>query len=125
MLGKSRAFSSFSVDDIGRAKKFYGETLGLEVADGEMGTLELRVAGGTPIFVYPKPDHAPATFTVLNFPVENVEEAVSALTRRGVKFEIYDLPDIKTDAKGIARGHGPTMAWFKDPAGNVIGILEQ
>jgi len=125
MLGDKPAFSSFSVDDISRARAFYHEVLGLQVSDGMMGTLELHVgAGAPPVFVYPKKDHEPATFTVLNFPVASVEEAVGALTRRGVKFERYDLPDIKTDDRGIARGPGPTMAWFKDPAGNIFSILE-
>jgi catechol 2,3-dioxygenase-like lactoylglutathione lyase family enzyme len=124
MLLRSKAFSSFSVDDLGRAREFYGRTLGLDVAQTPEG-LELRVFGGTPVFLYPKEDHAPATFTVLNFPVDDVEEAVSALTHAGVRFERYDGPGIRTDDKGISRGNGgPTIAWFKDPAGNVLSVLE-
>jgi catechol 2,3-dioxygenase-like lactoylglutathione lyase family enzyme len=124
MLKSSKAFASFSVDDVGRAKQFYGDVLGLKVADGQMGTLELHVAGGHTVFVYPKTGHQPATFTVLNFPVSSVEEAVGALEKRGVKFERYDGPDVKTDERGISRGEGPKMAWFKDPAGNILSVLE-
>jgi catechol 2,3-dioxygenase-like lactoylglutathione lyase family enzyme len=124
MLKSSKAFSSFSVDDIGRAKQFYGDVLGLKVADGQMGTLELHCAGGHTVFVYPKDDHQPATFTVLNFPVSSVEEVVGALEKRGVKLERYDGPHVKTDERGISRGDGPKMAWFKDPAGNVLSVLE-
>jgi catechol 2,3-dioxygenase-like lactoylglutathione lyase family enzyme len=126
MFEQSKAFSSFSVDDIGRARTFYAEVLGVEVADGEMGTLELRLVGGAKVFVYPKDDHQAATFTVLNFIVDDVDAAVTALDGRGVRFESYDLPDIKTDARGISRvGGAPAMAWFKDPAGNIISVLEQ
>jgi predicted enzyme related to lactoylglutathione lyase len=124
MLRKSLAFSSFSVDDIAKAREFYGKTLDLAVVDGKMGNLELHLEGGAAVFLYPKPDHVPATFTVLNFKVSSVEEAVSTLTKRGVRFEIYDLPGLKTDARGISRGEGPTIAWFKDPAGNILSVLE-
>ncbi len=124
MLQASRAFSGFSVDDLAKAKEFYGQTLGLDVRDGQMGTLELHLAGGTMILIYPNPNHTPATFTILNFPVASVEQTVDELTRRGVHFEHYDQPDLKTDAKGIARGMGPTIAWFKDPAGNIMSVLE-
>jgi len=124
MLGKSKAFSGFSAGDIAAAKKFYRETLGLEVSE-DHGLLTLHLAGGNNVLVYPKPNHTPATFTVLNFPVDDVDLAVDELTRRGVRFEIYDLPEIKTDAKGIMRGHGPTIAWFKDPAGNILSVLEK
>ena len=124
MLGKSKAFSGFSAGDIAAAKKFYRETLGLEVSE-DHGLLTLHLAAGNNVLIYPKPNHVPATFTVLNFPVDDVDQAVDELTRRGVRFEIYDLPEIKTDAKGIMRGHGPTIAWFKDPAGNILSVLEK
>jgi predicted enzyme related to lactoylglutathione lyase len=123
MLGDSKAFSSFAADDIQTARKFYGETLGLKVSE-DHGLLTLHFAGGNNVLIYPKPSHVPATFTVLNFPVDDVDKAVDELTRRGVRFEIYDMPDIKTDAKGIMRGKGPTIAWFKDPAGNILSVLE-
>ena len=123
MLKDSKAFSGFSVNDIQKAKEFYGRTLGLEVSESN-GLLTLHLAGGNNVLIYPKPNHVPATFTVLNFPVNNVEQAVDELTKRGVRFEIYDLPDIKTDKKGIMRGKGPTIAWFKDPAGNILSVLE-
>jgi catechol-2,3-dioxygenase len=124
MFKNTRTFSSFSVNDLKRAKEFYGQTLGLDVDESKEG-LQLHVAGGNTIFVYPKPNHTPATFTVLNFQVSKVEEAVEQLTKRGIKFEIYDLPDLKSDKKGIARGGGgPTIAWFKDPAGNIRSVLE-
>ena len=125
MLKDSKAFSGFSVNDIPKAKEFYGQTLGLDVSEGEgMGILSLRLAGGNTVIVYPKPNHEPATFTILNFPVDNVDEAVEALKKRGVRFEAYDLPDLKTDEKGIMRGNGPTIAWFKDPAGNILSVIE-
>ena len=123
MLGDSKAFSGFAANDIPAARKFYGETLGLKVSE-DHGLLTLHLAGGNNVIIYPKPNHVPATFTVLNFPVENVDKAVDELTRRGVRFEIYDMPDIKTDAKGIMRGKGPAIAWFKDPAGNILSVLE-
>src|SRR6266550_4003853 len=117
MFKNSKAFSSIAVKDIEKAKKFYRDTLGVDVSDvpGMSGLMQLNLAGGAHVFVYPKPDHAPATFTVLNFPVDNVERAVDALVERGVRFEIYKEGPIKTDAKGIASdGPGPRMAWFKD-----------
>lgn len=124
MFKDTRAFSGFSVRDLDVAKDFYGNTLGLEVVDLD-GLLELRISGGGSILIYPKPNHTPATFTVLNFPVPSVEEAVDDLTAKGVSFEIYDEPDLKTDEKGIARGGGgPTIAWFRDPAGNILSVLE-
>ena len=123
MLGDSKAFSGFAANDIPAARKFYGETLGLKVSE-DHGLLTLHFAGGNNVLIYPKPNHVPATFTVLNFPVDDVDKAVDELTRRGVRFEIYDMPDIKTDAKGIMRGKGPTIAWFKDPAGNILSVLE-
>ena len=124
MLKESKAFSGFSVNDIPKAKDFYGRTLGLQVSESH-GLLTLQLAGGNKVLIYPKVNHAPATFTVLNFPVENVDESVDELARRGVRFEIYDESDIKTDEKGIMRGNGPTIAWFKDPAGNVLSVIEE
>jgi hypothetical protein len=124
MLEASKAFSGFSANDIGKAKKFYGKTLRLKVSECH-GLLTLHLAGGNNVLIYPKPNHVPAIFTVLNFPVKDVDQAVDELTKRGVRFEIYDLPDIKTDNKGIMRGKGPTIAWFKDPAGNILSVLEQ
>jgi predicted enzyme related to lactoylglutathione lyase len=120
------AFSGFSVDDLGKAKEFYGKTLGLEVAEEEeMGILSLKIAGGGRVMVYPKDNHEPATFTIMNFPVANIEQAVDELAQKGVSFERYDMPDVKADAKGIHRGeYGPPIAWFKDPAGNILSVLE-
>jgi catechol 2,3-dioxygenase-like lactoylglutathione lyase family enzyme len=123
MFKDSKAFSTFSADDIPRAKQFYGETLGLDVSD-EMDGLALHLAGGGEVFIYPKEDHVPATFTVLNFPFEDVDEAVDRLTAAGVTFERYE--GFEQDEKGIARGgedRGPTIAWFKDPAGNILSVL--
>ena len=122
MFKDSKAFSSFSVDDLSRAKQFYAETLGLDVSD-EMGGLGLHPAGGGEVFVYAKDNHVPATFTVLNFPVDEIEAAVDRLTEAGVTFERYDGFD--QDEKGIARGaEGPAIAWFKDPAGNILSVLQ-
>ena len=123
MLGDSKAFSGFAVGDIEKAKEFYGRTLGLKVSESN-GLLTLHLAGGNNVLIYPKPNHTPATFTVLNFPVDHVDQAVDQLTKRGVRFEIYDLPEIKTDKKGIMRGKGATIAWFRDPAGNILSVLE-
>ena len=122
MFKNTKAFSSFSVNDLQKAKEFYGNTLGLEVSESHEG-LELRTAGGNTIFVYPKADHKAATFTILNFAVDNVEEAVDQLTKRGVRFEKYE-GELKTDEKGIFRGEGPEIAWFKDPAGNFLSVLK-
>jgi catechol 2,3-dioxygenase-like lactoylglutathione lyase family enzyme len=124
MLKESKAFSGFSVNDIQKAKDFYGRTLGLQVSESH-GLLTLQLAGANKVLIYPKVNHAPATFTVLNFPVENVDESVDELAKRGVRLEIYDESDIKTDEKGIMRGKGPTIAWFKDPAGNVLSVIEE
>ena len=124
MFKNTQAFSGFSVDDVQKARAFYGQTLGLDVSE-EHGMLTLHIAGGARILIYSKPNHTPATFTILNFPVANVEEAVDELTRRGVRFEIYNQGDLKTDAKGIFRGQGPHIAWFKDPAGNILSVLAQ
>lgn len=130
MLKSSKAFSGFSVDDIKKAKKFYGETLGIKVTEQDMGeeymTLTLHIDGTNGIFVYPKPNHTPATFTILNFPVDDIEKTVDELKKHGIEFEQYDEKYIKTDEKGIARGDGnsPDIAWFKDPAGNILSILK-
>lgn len=124
MFKNTKAFSGFSVSDIQKAKEFYSRTLGLEVSEMK-GLLFLNIAGGTKILIYPKPNHTPATFTILNFPVDNVEKAVDELTKRGVRFEIYNEADLKTDEKGIFRGAGPKIAWFKDPAGNILSVLEE
>ena len=123
MLKESRAFSGFSVGDIARAREFYSRTLGLEVSEAD-GHLSLHLAGGAKVLIYPKPNHVPATFTVLNFSVAHVEKAVDTLTRAGVRFERYE-GDLKTDDKGIFRGRGPVIAWFKDPAGNILSVLEE
>lgn len=128
MFKNSKSFSSFSVDDAAKAKEFYSQTLGLEVNDiPEMdGLLRVDLYGGNSLMIYQKPNHVPATFTVLNFHVKEVEKAVDELTKKGVRFEIYDLPGIKTDSKGIAKGEGmPTIAWFKDPAGNILSVIEE
>jgi catechol 2,3-dioxygenase-like lactoylglutathione lyase family enzyme len=123
MLETSKAFSGFSVDDIPRAKEFYATTLGLEVTE-ENGMLTLHLAGDRPTLVYPKPDHTPASFTILNFPVEDIEAAVDELAKRGVSFERYEGTDLETDERGIFRGGGPPIAWFKDPAGNVLSVIQ-
>jgi catechol 2,3-dioxygenase-like lactoylglutathione lyase family enzyme len=124
MLGQSKAFSGFSVNDAKKARDFYGRTLGLEVSESN-GSLQLHLAGGNDVFIYSKPDHSPATFTVLNFPVDDVDKAVDELGTRGVRFEKYDRPGLKTDERGIMRGEGPTIAWFKDPAGNILSVIER
>ena len=121
MLANSKAFSGFAVDDLDRARDFYEGTLGLEVSVDD-GLLTLHLAGDRPTFVYPKPDFAPATYTILNFPVEDIEAAVEGLASRGVHFERYD--GFEQDEKGISRGDGPLIAWFKDPAGNILAVLE-
>src|SRR5438552_17611388 len=124
MLRDSKAFSGFSVDDIQKAKEFYGQTLGLKVSESH-GLLTLHLAGGNNVLIYPKPNHAPAAFTILNFPVDDVDQAVDELTKRVARFEIYNTTDIKTDKKGMMRGNGPTVAWFKDPAGNILSVLNE
>ena len=124
MLGNTTPFSSFSVDDLGKAKQFYGQTLGIEVKEQEEA-LELQFPNNNSIFVYPKSNHVPATFTVLNFPVDDIEAAVDDLGRRGISFEKYTEGELKTDKKGIFRGEGPTIAWFKDPAGNFLSVIEE
>jgi catechol 2,3-dioxygenase-like lactoylglutathione lyase family enzyme len=120
---EAKTFSSFSVNDLQKAKEFYGKTLGLEVKESPEG-LELHT-GNNAVFLYPKPNHTPASFTVFNFRVDDIEAAVDELNALGVRLERYDMPDIKTDERGIARGSkGPTIAWFKDPAGNILSVVE-
>src|SRR6266704_7143429 len=123
MFRSTKAFSGFSVDDLAAAKEFYGQTLGLEVQEAS-GALQLKIAGRNPVYVYPKPNHVPATYTILNFPVDDIDKAVDDLTGKGIKFEHYDN---MTDEKGIARGRsqnmGPDIAWFTDPAGNILSVL--
>ena len=121
MLDATRAFQGFAVNDLDSAKRFYGETLGIEV-DAEGPGLTLKVGGGTPVFIYPKEDHEPASFTILNFPVDDIAQAVDELAERGVEFERYE--GFPQDEKGIMRGHGPDIAWFKDPAGNVLSVIK-
>ena len=121
MLRDSHAFSGFSSDDIARAKEFYAQTLGLEVTE-ENGMLNLHLAGGGSVLIYPKPDHQPASFTVLNFPVPDVDQAVDDLTTAGVRFERYE--GASQDERGVSRGGGPSIAWFKDPAGNILSVLQ-
>lgn len=124
MFQHAKPFAGFSVNDLKTAKKFYTETLELEVADAPMGALELKIDDDTRIFVYEKPNHTPATFTILNFPVDDVDRAVDTLAERGVRFEVYKEGELKTDAKGVHRDGGPKIAWFKDPAGNFLSVLE-
>ena len=122
MPKNSQAFSGFSVNDLDAAKAFYGGKLGLDARPGPMGSLELHLASGATVFIYSKKDHAPATYTMLNFPVADVEATVDQLARAGVKMERY--PNMGQDAKGILRGNGPDIAWFKDPSGNVLSVLK-
>jgi predicted enzyme related to lactoylglutathione lyase len=126
MFKNAKAFSGFSVNDIAAAKQFYQDILGLNVSE-DMGLLRLHIAGNNnDIIIYPKPNHVPATFTILNFPVDDIEQAVDELTQRGVKFEHYDMEQLKTNEKGIlfGNGKGPDIAWFTDPAGNILSVLE-
>jgi catechol 2,3-dioxygenase-like lactoylglutathione lyase family enzyme len=123
MLKTSKAFSGFAVNDIPKATQFYGETLGLAVKEEE-GMLVLELGSGAKVLAYPKPNHTPATFTILNFPVADVERTVRALRERGVRFEVYRDGPYKTDDQGIFRGGGPTIAWFTDPSGNILSVLE-
>jgi predicted enzyme related to lactoylglutathione lyase len=123
MFTTSDAFSGFSVDDIDAARTFYGETLGLKVEPDQMGFLTLTLDSGASILIYSKPNHVPAEFTILNFPVKDVEAAVDDLIARGVNTKIYDDAEFPTDSKGIMREEGPEIAWFKDPAGNVLSVL--
>jgi len=123
MLKNKSSFSSFSVNDIGKAKQFYNEILGLEVSEEMQGLLKLNLAGGSKVVIYPKPNHVPATFTILNFEVDDIEQVVDELNKLGVQFEKYNEPHLKTDEKGICRGT-PLIAWFKDPAGNILSVIE-
>ncbi len=125
MLTNTKAFSGFAVDDLQKAREFYGETLGLKtsVLDHEHGLMSLHLAGDRDTLVYQKPDHAPATYTILNFEVDDIDKAVDELAGRGVRFEKYD--GLEQDEKGVARAQGPYIAWFKDPAGNVLSVLQQ
>ena len=122
MFGNTKAFSGFSVDDVPKAKAFYGDVLGLRVTE-ENGLLTLHIAGDRPTLVYPKPDHTPATYTVLNFPVADIDAAVDGLAARGVTFERYE--GMGQDERGIFRGGGPFIAWFTDPAGNILSVLQE
>jgi len=125
MFKDTKAFSGFSVDDLAAAKAFYAQTLGLEVEDSPAG-LTLKIAGGNGTLVYPKDNHVPATFTILNFPVADIDQAVDELTKRGVTFEQYEqLTDERGIARGITAGQGPDIAWFKDPAGNILSVLQE
>ena len=121
MLGESKAFSGFAVGDIEAARAFYADTLGLKVTE-ENGMLTLHLAGERPTLVYPKEDHEPATYTILNFPVDDIDAAVGALMERGVAFERFE--GAPQDEKGIVRGWGPPIAWFRDPAGNVLSVIK-
>jgi predicted enzyme related to lactoylglutathione lyase len=123
MFKDTKAFSGFSVNDLEKAKAFYGDTLGIKISQNDMGILTLHISGGSKVIIYPKPNHVPATFTILNFPVADVEKAVDGLIAKGITFEQYPEP-MKTDEKGIFRGGGPRIAWFKDPAGNILSVLE-
>jgi len=126
MFREVKAFSSFSVDDLQKAKQFYGQTLGLDVAETPEG-LVLRIAGGTVVFIYPSDDYTVPEHTVLNFPVDDIDRAIDELTKRGVRMEHYNMPNIKTDETGIFRGDsGPkAIAWFKDPAGHILSVLQE
>ena len=121
MFSPSGAFSGFSINDVEAAKKFYGEVLGLTVTENEMGFIELEVANGARVLAYVKPNHEPASFTILNFPVDDVTSAVDDLIARGVTMEQY--AGMPQDDKGVMRGNGPDIAWFRDPAGNVLSVL--
>jgi catechol 2,3-dioxygenase-like lactoylglutathione lyase family enzyme len=123
MFGKAKAFSGFSVDDVAAAKRFYGDTLGLDVTE-DHGMLQVHLATGGTVLVYPKPNHEPASFTILNFPVDDVGKAVGDLKAQGVRFQTYDSPGYKTDDDDVMRGAGPEIAWFTDRAGNVLSVIQ-
>lgn len=124
MFKDTKAFSGFSVNDLAKAKEFYGETLGLEVEESPMG-LTPKLAGGNNVFIYPKSDHDPAVYTILNFPVDTIDDAVDELVAKGVKLEHYEgLTDEKGIARGLAQKRGPDIAWFTDPAGNILSVLQ-
>lgn len=124
MFRSDRAFSGFAVKDLDEARTFYADTLGMPVTVLDMGILELSLGSGAKVMVYPKPDHEPAVYTILNFDVDDVEAAVDDLNARGVVTKIYDDADFPTDAKGISRDMGPDIAWFRDPSGNVLSVLK-
>ncbi len=125
MFKNSQAFSGFSVDDLEKAKQFYREVLEQEVTeDNSMGLLQLHLAGNTQVLIYPKPNHEPASFTILNFPVENIDQAVQELKNRSVIFETYQEEYLQTDANNISRSNQVDIAWFKDPAGNILSVLQ-
>ena len=121
MFANTKAFSGFAVDDVDEARRFYGETLGLSTSE-DNGLITLHIAGDRDVLIYPKPDHTPATFTILNFPVDDIDAAVDKLTERGVRFERYD--GMGQDERGIMRDQGPPIAWFTDPAGNILSVLQ-
>jgi catechol 2,3-dioxygenase-like lactoylglutathione lyase family enzyme len=125
MFANTKAYSGFAVDDVQKAREFYGDTLGLKTSmlDEEHGLLSLHLAGERDTLVYQKAGHTPASYTILNFPVDDIDEAVDELSARGVQFERYD--GFEQDEKGIARGNGPDIAWFKDPAGNILSVLRE
>jgi catechol 2,3-dioxygenase-like lactoylglutathione lyase family enzyme len=127
MLASSKAFSGFAVDDLDKARQFYGDTLGLEieVLDEEHGLLNLHHAGGHSTLAYLSPDMTPPSYTILNFPVDDIDQAVDGLVSRGVSFEQYGNPDMPQDEKGVMREGGPLIAWFKDPAGNTLSVLQE
>jgi catechol 2,3-dioxygenase-like lactoylglutathione lyase family enzyme len=122
MFADTKAYSGFAVDDLAKAREFYGETLGLETSD-EYGLMTLHLAGDRPTLVYPKPDHTPATYTILNFPVDDIDRAVDELSARGVRFKRYE--GFEQDERGVFRDEGPYIAWFEDPAGNILSVLQE
>jgi catechol 2,3-dioxygenase-like lactoylglutathione lyase family enzyme len=122
MFANTKAFSGFAVDDLAKARQFYGDTLGIDTSE-QYGLMTLHLAGGRDTLVYPKADHTPATYTILNFPVDDIDKAVDELTARGVQLERYD--GTAQDQKRISRGEGPYIAWFKDPAGNILSVLQE
>lgn len=125
MFKNTKAFSSFSVDNLEKAKKFYGDLLQLEITEvREMPLIQLHISGSNETIVYEKSDHTPATFTILNFPVSDIEKTVEELKKLGVTFESYDYPGLKTDEDNISRENGSHVAWFKDPAGNILSVME-
>jgi catechol 2,3-dioxygenase-like lactoylglutathione lyase family enzyme len=127
MLANSKAFSGFAVDDLAQARRFYGETLGLsiEMRDEEHGVMALRLGGDRDTLVYLSPEMTPPSYTILNFPVDDIDQAVDDLVARGVTFERYDNEALPQDEKGVMRGDGPLIAWFKDPAGNTLSVLQE
>ena len=127
MFKATGGYSGFAVKDLDEAKRFYRDTLGLEVREGEMGTVGLHLPGGTDVLIYHKPDHEPAVFTVLNLEVDDIDEAVDALASAGVEMERYEGMGMQQDEKGVSRsdGQGPTIAWFTDPSRNIIAVMER